>query len=235
MQLHSKNNECRIVTRPRVTITCGFQFSLCDVCYRMGTSSVWWGGVHHCRVPTQMCCQETAAPSVQVKLCKRDKDVRWSELDRILNRYSKLFSNYLISRLETICFLSHDDMIWQKVDYEVVEWRHWFFPLMFLQLLRRTVCMNNEPTDTLSVFTTRPTTVDHVPAPTGQFTVSASLAPSLHVLTPSHKSAAGPAKVKVFIYLIQFSIHSRDWTSSLHIFLHFNPSCRLFTRGSRAS
>lgn len=67
---------------------------------------------------------------------------------------------------------------------------------MFLQLFHQTVCMNNDPTDTLSVSTTRLTAVSYAPAPTGQFTVSASPALSLHVLTPSHKSAAGPAKVQ---------------------------------------
>lgn len=57
--------------------------------------------------------------------------------------------------------------------------------------------MNNDPTDTQSVSTTRLTTVDYVPAPMGQFTVSASPAPSLHVLTPLHRSAVAPVKVQV--------------------------------------
>lgn len=54
--------------------------------------------------------------------------------------------------------------------------------------------MSNDTTDTLSVSTTPLTTVDHVPAPMGRFTVNASPAPLLHVLIPSHRSAAGPAK-----------------------------------------
>lgn len=68
---------------------------------------------------------------------------------------------------------------------------------MFLQLPRQTVCMNNEPTDTRSVSTTRPTIVDHVPAPTGPFTVNANPAPSLHAPTQSHRGAAGPVKVQI--------------------------------------
>lgn len=54
--------------------------------------------------------------------------------------------------------------------------------------------MNNNHTDTLSVSTTRLTAVNHVPAPMGRFTVSARPASLLHVLTPSHSSAAGPVK-----------------------------------------
>lgn len=61
-------------------------------------------------------------------------------------------------------------------------------------LLLWTVCTSNDPTDTLSVSTTQLTAVDHAPAPMGLFTVSASPAHSLHALTPSHSSAAGPVK-----------------------------------------
>lgn len=64
------------------------------------------------------------------------------------------------------------------------------------QLHLRTVCMNNNATDILSVSITQLTTVDHVPALMGQCTVSAGPAPLLDVLTPSHRNAAGPVKVK---------------------------------------
>lgn len=75
---------------------------------------------------------------------------------------------------------------------------------MLLQLLQRTVCMNAEPTDTLSASTTQLTAVAHAPAPMGKFTVSASPALSLPVLTPSRRSAARPAKVKLICPRIFF-------------------------------
>lgn len=96
---------------------------------------------------------------------------------------------------------------------------HFFSPLMFLQLRLWTVCMSNDPTDTLSDFTTRLTTADCVPAPTGQFTVNASPAPLLHVLTPSHKSAAGPAKVRVLIFHAAVHLHKRLHIWSQYVFV----------------
>lgn len=73
----------------------------------------------------------------------------------------------------------------------------WLFLLMFPQLPHQTVCMNNDPIDTQSASTTQSTTVNHAPAPTGQFTVNASPAPSFHALTQSHRHAAGPVKVQI--------------------------------------
>ena len=122
-----------------------------------------------------------------------------------------------------------------------------FLSLLFLQHLHRTAYMNSNPTDTRSVFTTRLTTVNYVPAPTGQFTVTTSPAPLSHAVTPSHKSAARPAKVRVpkpcqanittgqFWYLMQSSIPLRDITFSLSLFPYLIPSCRLSLWGPRAS
>lgn len=63
--------------------------------------------------------------------------------------------------------------------------------------------MNKAPTVTWSISTTPITTVDHVPAPTGQFTVSESAAHLLTALTPSNKTAVGAAKVQVVMSLIR--------------------------------
>lgn len=63
--------------------------------------------------------------------------------------------------------------------------------------------MNKAPTVTWSISVTPITTVDHVPAPTGQFAVSENAARSLTVLTPSNKTAVGAAKVQVVMSLIK--------------------------------
>lgn len=78
-----------------------------------------------------------------------------------------------------------------------------FTGFFFLQLLSQTVCMNKAPTVTWSISVTPITTVDHVPASTGQFAVSESAARSLTVLIPSNKTAVGAAKVQVVMSLIK--------------------------------
>ncbi|KAA8590177.1 hypothetical protein FQN60_014111 [Etheostoma spectabile] len=98
-------------------------------------------------------------------------------------------------------------------------------------LLHRIVCTNNNLTDTLSVSTTQLTTVDHVPAPMGQFTVSASPAPLLHVLTPSHSSAAAPAKA-VYMRVGSELMGRRGMTHQTHVQYVFAVRALSGVRGS---
>lgn len=84
--------------------------------------------------------------------------------------------------------------------------------------------MNKGPTDTQSVSTTQLTAVRCARATTGQCAVSTSLAPLLRVPTPSHKSVAGPAKVKAETFIetqrILFVIRCKSFHVSLSGCLH---------------
>lgn len=99
------------------------------------------------------------------------------------------------SSVNSLC-VDNDAYLWSTQIKKVIYWQyHWTSSLISPQLPHPTVCMNIDPTDTMSISTTRLTAVNPVSVLTGALTVRESPAFSLHVLTRSHRNAVGRVKV----------------------------------------